>query len=69
MRFTFQQEIKKLAFIDTRDIAAVAVHELTRDGTQRENAIFHITGQEALSFSQAAGIISSELVGKYRILT
>jgi uncharacterized protein YbjT (DUF2867 family) len=52
---------QKVSFIDTRDIAAVAVHELTRDGTQRENPIFHITGQEALSFSQAAGIISSEL--------
>ncbi len=52
---------QSISFIDTRDIAAVAVQELTRDGIRHENAIFHITGQEALSFGQAAEIISLEI--------
>jgi uncharacterized protein YbjT (DUF2867 family) len=54
---------QRVSFIDTRDIASVAVHELTRDGIRHgnENAIISITGQEALSFGQAAGIITSEL--------
>lgn len=52
---------QKVAFIDVRDIAAVAVRELTRFQTRHENKVYHITGQEALSFSQVAEIISQEI--------
>ena len=49
MRFIFQQGIKELAL------------SMPRDGSRHENAMYHITGQEALSFGQAAEIISQEL--------
>jgi uncharacterized protein YbjT (DUF2867 family) len=52
---------QKVGFIDVRDIAAVAVRELTRYQSPHENKTYHITGPEALSFSQAAEMISHEV--------
>jgi uncharacterized protein YbjT (DUF2867 family) len=52
---------QRVGFIDVRDIAAVAVRELTINGIRHGNKIYHITGQEALSFGQAAEIISKEI--------
>jgi len=51
----------KVSFVDARDIASVAVQELTRNGNRHGNKIYDITGQEALSYSQAAEIISKEI--------
>ena len=48
----------KVSFVDVRDIAAVAVKILTDDGKHSGKA-YVITGQEALSFSQAAEILSN----------
>jgi uncharacterized protein YbjT (DUF2867 family) len=52
---------QRVSFIDVRDIASVAVRELTRHQSRRENKAYHITGPEALSFSQAAETISQEI--------
>jgi uncharacterized protein YbjT (DUF2867 family) len=52
---------QKVGFIDVRDIAAVAVREVTRYQSRHENMAYRITGPEALSFSQAAEIISHEI--------
>lgn len=49
----------KLGFIDTRDIAAVAVAALTGPGY--EGKIVELTGPEALSFAEAARIIGNAL--------
>jgi uncharacterized protein YbjT (DUF2867 family) len=51
----------KVSFVDVRDIAAVAVELLTKDGSRHQNKAYGITGQEALSYSQAAEIISKEI--------
>ena len=49
----------KVSFVDVRDIAAVAVKLLTeKNRFNHENTAFGITGQEALSYSQAAEILS-----------
>lgn len=52
----------KLGLVDVRDIAAVAVEVLLTKGNgseqQHENKSYDITGPEALSFSQAAEILS-----------
>jgi uncharacterized protein YbjT (DUF2867 family) len=56
----------KMSFIDARDIAAVAARVLTNgnDGSQQHvNKSYDITGSDALSYSQAAEILSSH-VGK-----
>jgi uncharacterized protein YbjT (DUF2867 family) len=50
----------KVSFVDVRDIAAVAVKILTENKIQHENIALGITGQEALSYSQAAEILSKE---------
>jgi uncharacterized protein YbjT (DUF2867 family) len=50
----------KISFVDARDVAAVAVRVITENGSQHENKIYEITGQEALSFGQAAKILSKE---------
>jgi uncharacterized protein YbjT (DUF2867 family) len=50
----------KISFVDARDVAAVAVRVITENGSQHENKIYEITGQEALSFGQAAEILSKE---------
>jgi uncharacterized protein YbjT (DUF2867 family) len=54
----------KVSFVDVRDIAAIAVQALTnnKDGLHNGKA-YNITGPEAISFGQAA-IILSEQVGK-----
>ncbi len=51
----------KVGFVDVRDIASVAVALLTRSDTKYENKAYSITGQEALSYGQAAEILSKEL--------
>ena len=54
----------KVSFVDVRDIAAIAVEALTNnnDGIHNGKA-YNITGPEAISFAQAARILS-EQVGK-----
>ena len=51
----------KLGFVDVRDIAAVAVNVLTKNKSSHENKAYGITGPEALSYAQAAEIISNEI--------
>ena len=47
----------KTSFIDTRDIAAVAAAALTQSG--HENKEYPLTGSQALSYGEAAAILSS----------
>jgi uncharacterized protein YbjT (DUF2867 family) len=47
------------SFIDVRDIAAVAQHTLTEPGHDRQ--AYPLTGNEALTYAQAAEIFSAEL--------
>lgn len=51
----------KISFVDARDIAAVAVRVIIENGSQHENKVYEITGQETLSFGQAAEILSKEI--------
>lgn len=51
----------KVSFVDTRDIAAVAAKILTIEGVEHMNKIYDITGGEAISFAQAAEIMSKEI--------
>ena len=51
----------KVGFVDARDIAAVAVEALTGDG--HEGKIYTITGPEAISYNEAAEILS-DVLGK-----
>lgn len=51
----------KVSYIDTRDIAAVAVEALTTDG--HDGKIYDLTGPEALSHNEMATILS-EKTGK-----
>jgi uncharacterized protein YbjT (DUF2867 family) len=54
----------KIGFIDVRDIASVGVKVLTDDQNDRYNyKAYYLTGPEALSYGEAAEIISKE-VGK-----
>jgi uncharacterized protein YbjT (DUF2867 family) len=50
----------KISFVDARDVAAVAVEVLTKNGSQHLNKVYDITGPEALSHSQVAEILSKE---------
>jgi uncharacterized protein YbjT (DUF2867 family) len=52
----------KVSFVDVRDIAGVAVKSLINDNQQKGRA-YNITGGEALSYGQAAEILS-KAVGK-----
>ena len=52
----------KVSFVDVRDIAAVAVKSLINDNQQKGRA-YNLTGGEALSYGQAAEILS-KAVGK-----
>jgi uncharacterized protein YbjT (DUF2867 family) len=52
----------KVSFVDVRDIAAVAVKSLINDNQQKGRA-YNITGGEALTYGQAAEILS-KAVGK-----
>ena len=49
----------KVGFVDARDIAAVAVEALTGDG--HEGKIYTISGPEAISYNEAAEILSDVL--------
>jgi len=49
----------KTSFIDARDIAAVAVKALTKDGFK--NTALALTGAEALSYAEIAAILTQEL--------
>jgi uncharacterized protein YbjT (DUF2867 family) len=53
----------KVSFVDVRDIAAVAVELLTKNGIQHEHKAYGITGKEALSYSEVAEILS-KVIGK-----
>lgn len=62
--FYFHGADIKISFIDARDIAAVAVKILLdfEEGPNNySNKAYNITGQESLSYSQAAEILSKEL--------
>ncbi len=50
----------KLSFIDARDVAAVSVKALTCDSQQHMGKAYAITAQEAISYGQAAEILSNE---------
>jgi uncharacterized protein YbjT (DUF2867 family) len=54
----------KTSFVDTRDIAAVAVQALTKSNEHR-NKVYNITGPEAISNYEIAEILSS--IAKKRI--
>jgi uncharacterized protein YbjT (DUF2867 family) len=51
----------RVSFVDARDIAAVAAKVPTIEGIEHLNKVYNITGGEALSFAQAAEIISKEI--------
>jgi uncharacterized protein YbjT (DUF2867 family) len=59
--FYLPLEDAKVSLVDVRDIAAVAVKSLTEDRSDKHNnnKTYLITGPEALSYHQAAGILSS----------
>ena len=57
---TLPAEDAKVAFIDARDIAASAAAALTRDDIELNRA-YVLTGPEALSHGEAAGILSEVL--------
>lgn len=54
----------KVSFVDVRDIAAVAVKALTSIDGKHEGKAYKITGDEALSYGQAAEILSKQLEKK-----
>ena len=51
----------KVSFVDVRDIAAVAAKILGQDYEQHKGKSYDITGPEALSYGDAALILSNEL--------
>jgi uncharacterized protein YbjT (DUF2867 family) len=51
----------KMSFIDARDIAAVSVRALLSDSQQHIGKAYSITAQEAISYGQAAEILSKEV--------
>jgi uncharacterized protein YbjT (DUF2867 family) len=58
--FYLPLEDAKVSLVDVRDIAAVAVKSLTEDRSDKHNNnTYLITGPEALSYYQAAEILSS----------
>lgn len=55
----------KASFVDVRDIAAVAVQALSKNGESKHiGKAYDITGAEALSYGEAAEILSKELAKK-----
>jgi uncharacterized protein YbjT (DUF2867 family) len=63
--FYLPAENAKISFVDVRDIAAVAVKALTDDGNDRYSGkAYTITGPEALSYYQAAEILSNATAKK-----
>jgi len=61
--FYSPREDAKVSFVDVRDIAAVAVKALTDNGSddKHNNKTYLITGPEALSYYQAAEILSNTI--------
>ncbi len=61
--FYYYGGVVPISFVDARDIAAVAVKILsfTEDQYTYRNKSFNVTGQETLSYTQAAEILSKEL--------
>lgn len=58
--FYLPLEDAKVSLVDVRDIAAVAVKSLTEDRNDKhDNKTYLITGPEALSYHQAAEILSN----------
>jgi uncharacterized protein YbjT (DUF2867 family) len=52
----------KVSFVDVRDIAAVAVQALTKNNDGRHNGkAYNITGPEAISYGEAARILSEQV--------
>jgi uncharacterized protein YbjT (DUF2867 family) len=51
----------KMSFVDARDVAAVSVKVLTSDNQQHIGKAYAITAQEAISYGQAAEILSKEV--------
>ena len=51
----------KVSFVDARDIAAISVRALTNGNQQYIGKAYAITGQEAISYRQAAEILSKEV--------
>jgi uncharacterized protein YbjT (DUF2867 family) len=51
----------KISLVDARDVAAVAAEVLTKNGSQHVDRVYDVTGPEALSHSQVAEILSSEI--------
>jgi uncharacterized protein YbjT (DUF2867 family) len=51
----------KISFVDVRDIAAVSVQALIGDDHYHTGKAYTITGQEAISYGQAAEILSKEI--------
>jgi uncharacterized protein YbjT (DUF2867 family) len=55
----------KASFVDVRDIAAVAVQALSKNGESKHiGKAYDITGAEALSYGEAAEILSKQLAKK-----
>ena len=67
--FYFPAGEGKVSFVDVRDIASVAVVFLTRNDTKYENKAYGITGQEVLSYCQAAEVLSRSLAEQYHTST
>lgn len=52
----------KVSFVDVRDVAAVAIQALTNNNDGKHNGrAYNITGPEAISFGQAARILSKQI--------
>ena len=51
----------KVSFVDVRDIASAVAALVIENHAQDENKAYDITGQEALSYAQAAEVLSKEL--------
>jgi len=58
--FYFPAGDAKISFVDVRDVAAVAVDVLTKNGSQHMNRVYDITGPEALSHNQVAEILTED---------
>jgi uncharacterized protein YbjT (DUF2867 family) len=57
----------KMSFVDARDVAAVSVQALIGDSQQHIGKAYTITAQEAISYGQAAEILSKEVGRRYRM--
>jgi uncharacterized protein YbjT (DUF2867 family) len=54
-------EDARVSFVDVRDIAAVTVQALIDDSSKQKGKAYNVTGGEALSYVQAAEILSKEV--------